>query len=79
MVYGIIAGVCVVVIGIAVLAAFLTTRRKKVKPKSKETNEEDELAKEMERFEKSNFKKCRNCGANVPIDQNLCLECGSQP
>ena len=74
---GIIVAICIVVVGIAVLTAYLATRRKK--GETPKESKEEKLTKEMDRFEKSNFKKCRNCGANVPTDHNICLECGQQP
>ena len=50
--------------------------------KSKKVKEKSDKAKfdiSVERFEKRHYKKCNKCGGNVPIEDNLCQNCGDIP
>jgi len=47
--------------------------------KKKEKKNKKEFDMSVERFENLNFKKCRQCGGEVPKDDNICPNCNQIP
>ena len=41
--------------------------------------EGDSFDQAMERFQKLNFKKCRQCGGDVPMEDQICPTCNQIP
>ena len=70
-----------VVIGVSLIMLFvviiLLIRRPKKKKEKKV--EKIEMSKGMQRFEKLHYKKCKWCGGQVPMEDNICMNCGEIP
>jgi len=67
----------IVAVGIlAGLAYFTFFRNSKSK---KEEKDKIEVDTSVDRFEKLNFKKCRQCGGEVPKEDNICPHCNQIP
>jgi sensor domain CHASE-containing protein len=45
----------------------------------KEKKDKARFEANMERIEKRLYKKCRHCGQNVPIEDNICQSCNQIP
>ena len=71
---------CVLIlVGFIFLVIVLIFFFKKPKLKNKKTREQVKFDQGLERFEKVHFKKCSKCGGNVPLQDNLCQNCGEIP
>lgn len=62
---------CLFVVGVIILV-FLLKRPKKVEDKA-------QFEQSIEQFDKRHMKKCKHCGENVPVDDNICMSCGEIP
>jgi len=52
---------------------------KKQQKDVKKVDADEQIKAEVERAEKLNLKKCRNCGADVPQSDKICMSCNQEP
>ena len=70
----------VLIVGLTIVT--IITVKKKKNPKKKNGNRipiNDDFEQGIERGVKTHFKKCRNCGDNVPQQDNVCPSCNQMP
>lgn len=65
--------ICLFVILLLIAFVFALMRRKK------ESADTAKFEEGIERFDQRYMKKCKHCGASVPIDDNICMSCGEIP
>lgn len=66
---------CLLIIFILIALLFVLVRPRK----RKEAKDKAQFEKGIERFDQRYMKKCKHCGASVPIDDNICMSCGEIP
>lgn len=60
------------------LVIYLLRNTKKVHEK-RDKRESSKFNKHLEQVEKRLYKKCRNCGENVPVEDRICQSCNQMP
>ena len=61
----------------AIIFALVWHFRKR--PERREKRDSKKFNDSIERFERTHYKKCLKCGGNVPIEDNICMNCGEIP